>query len=74
MLSIASIPSSGSCAKSLLKTAFTYISRTGVTQFRLRFATGDNDNSVADYLSFYSGDAGSSSRPALILTYYDPTP
>jgi len=73
----ASIPNSSSggwYSKTLLKTNFTYVNRTGVTQFRLRFATDDNDNSFPDFLSFHSGEAASANRPALILTYYDPTP
>lgn len=52
---------------------FVYINLTGVTQFRLRFATGDNDDLSADYLTFYSGDSvTASSRPTLIIEYYVP--
>jgi len=50
---------------------FGYINLTGMTQFRLRFAKGDNDNSVADVLRFYSGDCATTTsyRPRLIITY-----
>jgi hypothetical protein len=44
----------------------------GTTQFRLRFATDDDDDGVADYLSFYTGDAPEADRPELIITYYLP--
>jgi len=53
--------------------AFPYINLTGVTQFRLRFAMDDNNDHGADYLEFYSGDAGTASdRPLLIIQYYVP--
>jgi acetaldehyde dehydrogenase (acetylating) len=42
----------------------------GTTQFRLRFATDDNNNGAADYLSFYTGNAPEADRPELIITYY----
>ncbi len=51
---------------------FVYINKIGPTQFRLRFATDDNDDREADYLKFYSGDAAAASRPELILEYYVP--
>jgi hypothetical protein len=44
----------------------------GTTQFRLRFATDDNNNLVADYMKFYSGNAIATVRPQLIVTYYLP--
>jgi hypothetical protein len=44
-----------------------------VTQFRLRFAKDDNNNHVADYLIFYSGNATTASaRPTLIIKYRIP--
>ncbi len=49
-----------------------YINRTGTTQFRLRFATDDNDNRVPDFIKFYSGNASASSRPKLVINYYIP--
>jgi len=72
--SIPNVSSVGWYSKTLPSSNFSYINKTGVTQFRLRFATDDNDDLAADYLSFYSGEAASANRPALILTYYDPTP
>ena len=43
------------------------------TQFRLCFATDDN-NKVADYLTFYSDDyaTNTSYRPVLVITYSVP--
>jgi len=48
------------------------VNLTGTTQFRLRFGTDDNDNGVADYLSFYTGNAAEADRPQLIITYWVP--
>ena len=44
----------------------------GVTQIRLRFKLDDNNNSVANYLSLFSGNAPFASRPQLIVEYYIP--
>jgi hypothetical protein len=44
----------------------------GLTQIRLRFSLGDNSNFVENVLSLYSGNAGSSSRPQLIVLFYTP--
>jgi len=58
---------------SLPTTAFTYIHLKIVTQFRLRFQTGDDDDLSADAIKFYSGDhATESVRPLLIIKYYVP--
>jgi alpha-tubulin suppressor-like RCC1 family protein len=47
---------------------FPYINLYGPTQFRLRFAAGDNNQS-ADYLSFYAGEASADQRPLLVVEY-----
>jgi hypothetical protein len=52
--------------------ALSYFNRTGYTQFRLQFGKDDNNNSIADYIRFYSGDAPLTSRPILFLRYYVP--
>ena len=45
----------------------------GHTQFRLRFATDDNDDFGDDYLAFFTGDTPTvTDRPELIVTYYVP--
>ncbi|MBI5932599.1 MAG: hypothetical protein HY867_02740 [Chloroflexi bacterium] len=54
-------------------TGFTYVNRTGTTQFRIRFTKGDDADGVADNLQFYSGNhATVGVRPTLIITYYVP--
>lgn len=56
--------------------AYPYVNLTGTTQFRLRFATDDNDDMSADLFSFYSGDwTALGQRPRLFVKYYiPPTP
>ena len=49
-----------------------FISKVGVTQFRLFFSMDDNDDLGADYLKFYSGNSTSANMPQLIVTYYTP--
>jgi hypothetical protein len=44
------------------------INRAGVTQFRLYFTKDDNNNAVANYMKFYSGD-NATMQPTLIITY-----
>ncbi|MEW6403776.1 MAG: Ig-like domain-containing protein, partial [Chloroflexota bacterium] len=54
-------------------TAFQYVNRTGVTQFRLRFQLDDNDDLGNDYLRFYSGNYSAQvDRPQLSVEYYVP--
>ena len=59
-----------------LTTAKAYINKlatnSGLTQFRLRFKLDDNNNAIANFISFYSGDAGAANRPQLIIEYYVP--
>jgi uncharacterized delta-60 repeat protein len=49
-----------------------FISKVGVTQFRLRFSLPSNNNKIADYDKFFSGDAPAGYQPQLIVTYYVP--
>ncbi len=52
---------------------FQYINLVGVTQFRLLFATDDNDDTSADFIEFYSGEAAASAdRPQLFIEYVLP--
>ncbi len=45
----------------------------GLTQMRLYFKLDDNNNAVANFISLYSGNAGTVlSRPRLIIEYYLP--
>jgi hypothetical protein len=57
---------------SLLNTSFSFINKAGVTQLRLHFTKDVNNNSIADYLKFFSGNAGAAYRPQLIIEYYIP--
>jgi hypothetical protein len=52
--------------------AFTHIDKTGLTQFRLRFRRDDDNDSSADYLKLFSGNAPANRRPQLIIEYYVP--
>ena len=47
-------------------------SLSGLTEIRVRFKLDDNNNTVANYLSLYSGDAASNLRPQLIIEYSVP--
>ncbi len=51
---------------------FPYINLAGTTQFRLRFTKDDNDDLGADYMKFYSGNAGINTQPMLVIEYYVP--
>ncbi len=44
----------------------------GLTQMRLRFKLDDNNNTVANILKLYSGNAGAANRPQLVIEYYVP--
>lgn len=44
----------------------------GLTQFRLRFALDDDNDLRADFVSFYSGNAGAANRPVLVIEYSVP--
>lgn len=42
----------------------------GLTQIRLRFKIGDNNNTIANYLSLFSGNAvNNEDRPLLVIVY-----
>jgi hypothetical protein len=70
---IKNTPVSGWYSVTFGSSAFTYVNKTGVTHFRLRFQKDDNDDNGADYLKFYSGNATTASnRPQLIVEYTTP--
>jgi len=69
---LGSLPATGWRTITLKSTAYSFINLTGMTQFRLRFQKDDNDDLGADYLTIYSGDAPTASRPQLIVKYYIP--
>jgi CSLREA domain-containing protein len=49
-----------------------YVNRTGVTQLRLYFSVDDNNNNVADFIRFFSGNAAAGDRPKLLIQYQLP--
>ncbi len=59
-------------SQSLSPASMPYISRIGVTQFRLRFTKDDNNDFGADFLKIYSSEAVEADRPQLIVEYYTP--
>jgi hypothetical protein len=67
-------PQAGGWYLSNLKAAaYPYINRVGITQFRLRFQTDDDNDAVADFIRFYSGNAAAAAdRPILVIEYYVP--
>jgi hypothetical protein len=69
---IKNLPSGNWYQANLLSTAFSSVDKLGLTQLRLRFTKDDNDDRGADFLKFYSGNAGASFRPQLIIQYYVP--
>jgi hypothetical protein len=51
------------------------VNAAGLTQFRVRFANGDDGDAANDYLGFYSGETttttlGVTNKPTLVVTYY----
>lgn len=54
----------------LSSSALAEINTTGTTQMRLRFDTASDDDSIADYLGFFSGNAArAANRPTLEVWY-----
>ncbi len=49
-----------------------FISKTGITQFRLLFNKDDNDDLGADHLKFFTGNSTAANQPQLIVIYYVP--
>jgi hypothetical protein len=72
VLTFGNTPVSGWYSKRLNSADFGYINLTGLTQFRLRFSKDDNNNHIADFLKFYSGNAGPANRPVLVIRYTVP--
>jgi hypothetical protein len=65
------VPVSNWYSASVNSADYAYVNLSGSSQFRLRFTTDDNNNLVADYMRFFSGNAAFY-RPQLIVTYYLP--
>ncbi|HLO29308.1 MAG TPA: DNRLRE domain-containing protein [Anaerolineales bacterium] len=70
---ILNTPSGVWYSSNLDATAFPYVNRVGVTQFRLAFQLDDNDDLGADTIKFYSGNYSDLAyRPQLQIQYYVP--
>jgi subtilisin family serine protease len=52
--------------------AYPSVNKTGLTQFRLAFAKDDDNDRLADYLKFFSGEALLTNRPVLVIEYTVP--
>jgi hypothetical protein len=64
-------PASGWYSVNLNTNAFPSINKVGTTQFRLRYKLDDDNDSIADYMKFFSGDyITTSCRPVLSIKYY----
>ena len=59
-------------ATRLKATAHPFVNRTGSTQFRLGFQTDDDNDAIADFIRFYSGNSTAANRPILVIEYYVP--
>jgi hypothetical protein len=69
--SLSNASSNGSASTGTLNSAGrNSINRTGKTQFRIYFQTGDNDDQGNDYIGYYSGEnATAGNRPLLTIVY-----
>jgi hypothetical protein len=65
------IPAAGWYTSTLNATGRSNINKLGPTQFRLYFALDDNNNHVADYMKFLSGNVATG-KPTLTITYSVP--
>ena len=65
-------PVSGWYTRAMAGTGFPFVNKVGNTQFRLHFTKDDNNNHIADYLKFFSGNAPAASQPVLVIQYYIP--
>lgn len=65
-------PIAGWYSARLRTTAFPYFNQAGFTQFKLRFTKDDDNDTVADYVRFHSGNSVLANRPVLIIRYYVP--
>ncbi len=60
--------SAGWYKATLSNSAFAQINRAGTTQFRLSFSKDDNNNLLANYMKFFSGN-NATGQPELTITY-----
>ncbi len=71
--SVSPVVVTGKYVANLPTTSLIQINKLGLTQMRLYFKLDDDNDLVADYLSFYSGNTTTSAyRPTLEIVYYLP--
>ena len=56
----------------LTPAAYPYINRAGITQIRLRFQRDDDNDSVADFIRFHSGNSLAANQPIVVIEYHVP--
>lgn len=66
------VPVNGWYEATLNSTGKAYLNKSGSTQFRVYFKLGDNNNTIADFVSIYSGNAALALRPVLAIEYFVP--
>ena len=70
---VSKVPSGNVYTGAFTPTGISYIGKTSLTQLRIRFSLDDNNDKVANYVRFASGDATIvANRPALDIVYYVP--
>ena len=70
--SITNTQTSGWYSAKLTSAAYLYVNRKGITQLRLRFQKDDDNDLVADFIRFYSGNSSAGNQPILVIEYYMP--
>ncbi len=70
-IDIAAAANNGDWSTGSLNTAgLAAINKTGTTQLRIYFNLDDDNDRIADYIGYYSGDNGAAAnRPQLMVTY-----
>jgi photosystem II stability/assembly factor-like uncharacterized protein len=67
---ISNNPQSDGWSVAALEPAYPSVSLTGITQLRLRFQKDDDNDSVADFIRFHSGNATTAAnQPVLVIEY-----
>ncbi len=69
---VSSIPSNGWYTGVFNLAGRSAVSKTGLTQLRLRFLVESDNDNVADVLSLYSGDATTVADRPVLYVYYNP--
>jgi serine protease len=66
-------PANGWYSAKINSNGLPFINKSGVTQLRLRYTTGDNNDLGADYMGFYAGDTTTATyRPIFEIEYHLP--